>query len=252
MRHLDLLLLRHPELRKVDYQRLVQKVKQDPSQHWGELVDASAPIVYTAALRLAQHKGNAESLAEEATREVFDRIAANDFAVVRDYVGYGKWTSELVRLTQLTPALAELRADREYPELGLDRPIEDADQPVPVLEARFAQLLDKEGDRFFDAMGKVIGVLHRRDRLMLGLRYEQGLTLRELDQVFRLGTPERVGSLLDRLLGYLQPLRAVGDAWQMPHEQRHALLRVVVRHLYQRISMETDADRKIAPAMQGR
>jgi hypothetical protein len=252
MRHLDLLLLRHPELRNVDYQRLVQKVKLDPAAHWAELADASAPIVYTAALGLAQHKGNAESLAEEATRQVFELIAANDFAVVRDYVGYGKWTSELVRLTQLAPVLSDLRRDREFPEIALDRAVEDPDQAIPVLEPRFAQLLDKEGDRFFDAMRKVIGVLHRRDRLMLGLRYEQGLTLRELDQVFRLGTPERVGSLLDRLLGYLQPLRAVGDAWQMPHEQRHALLRVVVHDVYQRTSMGTPADRKIAPAMQGR
>jgi len=128
----------------------------------------------------------------------------------------------------------------------------DDDQPVPVLEARYADLLEKEGERFFVAMKRVIGVLHRRDRLMLGFRYEQGLTLRELDMIFRLGTPQRVGNLLDRLLGILQPLRAVGDAWEMPHEQRHALLRVVVHKLFDEGSMETDEDRAAGPALQHR
>ena len=252
MRHLDVLLLRHPHLRHIDYQRLVQKVKEDPRAHWDELVEASAPIVYTAARRLARGLGNVDALAEEATRQVFETLRRDDFALIRSYVGYGKWPSELVRLTQLTPALSELRREREYPDLDLSRPVADPDQEIPVLEQRYADLLEKEGERFFTAMRRVIGVLHRRDRLMLGFRYEQGLTLRELDQIFRLGTPERVGRLLDRLLGYLQPLRAVGDAWEMPHEQRHALLRVVVVRLYGETSMETDEEKHVAPALQGR
>ena len=49
MRHLDLLLMRHPHLRSIDYQRLVQTVKEDPSAHWDEFVEACAPIVLTAA-----------------------------------------------------------------------------------------------------------------------------------------------------------------------------------------------------------
>ena len=45
MRHFDLLLMRHPHLRAIDYQRLVQRVKEDPAAHWNELVEACAPIV---------------------------------------------------------------------------------------------------------------------------------------------------------------------------------------------------------------
>lgn len=252
MRHFDVLLLRHPHLRNIDYQRLLQRVKTDPPAHWDELVEASAPIVHTAALRLASRLGNAPSVAEAALQQVFEQIRRDDFAIVRAYVGYGKWPSELVRLTQLAPALRDARREREFPEQSLDRPIADPDQSVPVLEPRFAALLEQEGEKFFVAMRRVIRVLHRRDRLMLGFRYEQGLSLRELDQIFRLGTPERVGKLLDRLLGYLQPIRAVGDAWEMPHEQRHALLRVVVHRLYSESSMETEEDRTIAPALQAR
>jgi hypothetical protein len=250
MRHLDVLLIRHPHLRNVDFQRLVQRCKEDPRAHWDELVEASAPIVYTAALRLAEPFGHSKSVAEEATAQVFERIADDDFAVIRDYVGYGKWQSQLVRMAQQVPAIADIRGLREQPALDPAQTLEDPDTPIPPLEPRYADLLDKEGDRFFDAMRQVIAVLHRQDRLMLGLRYEQGLTLRELDQVFRLGTPERVGSLLDRLLGYLQPLRALGDAWEMPHAQRHALLRLVVCRLYAAHSMETPADRPAAPALQ--
>jgi len=157
-----------------------------------------------------------------------------------------------VRILMKTDALRDARRGREYPPVDLALPIEDDAQPVPVLEARYADLLEKEGERFFVAMKRVIGVLHRRDRLMLGFRYEQGLTLRELDMIFRLGTPQRVGNLLDRLLGILQPLRAVGDAWEMPHEQRHALLRVVVHKLFDEGSMETDEDRAAGPALQHR
>lgn len=252
MRHLDVLLLRHPRLRHIDYQRLVQRVKEDPRAHWAELVEASAPIVYTAALRLCRDLGQKESLAEEATVQTFQALARHDYAIVRRYVGYGKWPSLLVRTLQETEALREARRTREYPPVDPALPIEDPDQTVPVLEPEYADLLEKEGDRFFVAMRRVISVLHRRDRLMLGFRYEQGLTLRELDQIFRLGTPERVGKLLDRLLGYLQPIRAVGDAWNMPHEQRHALLRVVVQKLYDQHSMETPEDRATGPALQHR
>ena len=53
MRHFDLLLMRHPHLRSIDYQRLVQRVKNDPAAHWDEFVAACAPVVLTAALRLA-------------------------------------------------------------------------------------------------------------------------------------------------------------------------------------------------------
>ena len=81
-----------------------------------------------------------------------DRIADRDFAVIREYVGYGKWPSQLVRMVQQAPVLAELRAERERPAQSLDRPIEDPDTAVPVLEDRYAQLLEKEGDRFFAAI----------------------------------------------------------------------------------------------------
>jgi hypothetical protein len=252
MRHLDLLVVRHPRLRKIDYQRLIQRAKADPAAHWNEIVETSAPIVYTMALRFASHLGNSEALAEEATKQVFDRIRRNDFAILRDYVGYGKWTTLLVRLTQRAPALAELRREREHPVGHAGQALEDADGPIPSLEPRYADLLAQEGDRFFTAMRRVLGTCHRRDRLMLGFRYEQGLTLRELDQIFRLGTPQRVAALLDRLLGSLQPIRAVADAWSMPIAQRHALLRVVVQRLYATESMETDETKPIAPALQSR
>lgn len=252
MRHFDVLLLRHPHLRHIDYQLLLQRAKTDPPAHWDELVEASAPIVFTAALRLAQFTGSAASVADAATLQVFEQIRRDDFAIVRAYVGYGKWVSELVRLTQLSPALADARRGREFPPQDLAAPLDDPDRAIPVLDPRFATLLEQEGERFFTSMRRVIRVLHRRDRLLLGFRYEQGLSLRELDQIFRLGTPERVGNLLDRLLGYLQPIRAVGDAWEMPHDQRHALLRLVVHRLYAEESMETDEDRSIAPALQAR
>ena len=252
MRHLDLLIMRHPRLRHVDYQRLVQRVKLDPPAHWDEFVEATIPIVHAMAQRLARGAGQRDAVAEEATRQVYEALKADDFAVIRDYVGYGRFPSQLVRMLMKTEALSEGRRAREYPPVDPALPIEDDDQPVPVLEARYAELLEKEGERFFVAMKRVIGALHRRDRLMLGFRYEQGLTLRELDQLFRLGTPQRVGTLLDRLLGYLQPIRAVGDAWDMPHEQRHALLRVVVHELFGKASMETDEDRSTGPALQHR
>ena len=105
MRHFDLLLMRHPHLRSIDYQRLVQRVKEDPAAHWDELVEACAPIVLTAALWLARDIGNAEAVAEQATVQVFHALAANDYALVRSYIGYGKFSSELVRLTQQAPVL---------------------------------------------------------------------------------------------------------------------------------------------------
>ena len=68
-------LQKDPQLRSVDYQRLVLRAQEDPQAAWDDLVDASAPIVYTAALRLADDLRNGPSVAEEATLEVVHRLA---------------------------------------------------------------------------------------------------------------------------------------------------------------------------------
>jgi hypothetical protein len=250
MRHFDLLLMRHPHLRSIDYQRLLQRVKADPSAHWEELVEACTPIVLTAALRMARSVGNAKALAEQATVQVFQMLAENDYALIRSYVGYGKFPSELVRLTQLAPALAGLRQGREFPALAGESAIDDPDAPVPALDARYVELLEKEGPDFVTAVRRVVQVLHRRDRLMLGLRYEQGLAVRELDQVFRLGTPERVAGILDRLVSGLQPIVAVAAAWELDEAQRHALARRVLFRVFSSGSLESDEDLATSPALQ--
>jgi hypothetical protein len=252
MRHIDLLLMRHPHLRSVDYQRLVQRVKEDPAAHWDEFVDACAPVVLTAALRLARTVGNAEAVAHQATVQVFQKLASNNYALVRSYIGYGKFPSELVRLTQQAPVLAEARVSREFPELDGTSPIEDPDAPVPSLEAKYVSLLEQEGEKFVEAVRRVIRILHRQDRLMLGLRYEQGLHCRELDQLFRLGSPERVAGILDRLIEQIQPIVAVAEAWQLEGAQRHALARRVLFGIFSEGSLETDEDAATAPALQHR
>jgi hypothetical protein len=252
MRHLDLLLMRHPHLRSIDYQRLVQRVKEDPSAHWDELVEACAPIVLTAAERLARQVGNQKAVAEQATVQVFQRLADDDFALLRAYVGYGKFPSELVRLTQQAPVLAEARRAREYPEVSPLRPIVDPDFEVPALEEVYVALLEREGGRFVTAVRRVVHVLHRRDRLLLGLRFEQGLTCRELDHVFRIGSPERVAGILDRLLDQIQPLVAVAKAWELDGAQRHALAHRILFEIFSEGSLESDDDKITSPALQHR
>lgn len=250
MRHIDLLLMRHPKWRSVDFQRLVQRVKTDPAQHWDELVEACAPIVLTVALRLARRIGNAKSVAEQATLQVFEQLAANDYALIRTYIGYGKFPSELARLTQLAPALVDARRAREYPKNSGEAPIEDPHAPVPALDARYVALYEQEGERFMKAVRNAVAILHRRDRLLLGLRFEQGLTVAELDQLFRLGTPERVAGILDRLLATLQPVNAVAAAWELDDAQRHALAHRVLYQIFSVHSMESDENAPTIPALQ--
>ena len=131
-------------------------------------------------------------------------------------------------------------------------PIVDADFEVPALEDGYVHLLEKEGGRFVTAVRRVVHVLHRRDRLMLGLRFEQGLTCRELDQVFRIGSPERVAGILDRLLAQIQPLVAVAEAWELDDAQRHALAHRVLFEIFASGSLESDEGHTHAPALQHR
>jgi len=242
-----------PRLRDVDFQRLVQKAKEDPRAHWDELVRASAPIVYTLATRLASPLPEGSSVAEEVARQVFATIADDDFAIVRNYVGYGKWTSLLLRLTETSPLLREGRQQREWPPIPeKGRPsvtLDDPDGPIAELDPRLEKLCDEEGDRLLEALWKSIHILHRRDRLLLAMRYEQGLHLKELDQLFHLGSPARVSSLLEKVRHSLQPFNAIVDAWKVPAEQEEPLLRKTLGVLFRERSLATHDRQPAAPAV---
>jgi DNA-directed RNA polymerase specialized sigma subunit len=237
MQHLDLLIRKHPELRKVDYQRLVQRVKEDPQSHWNELVEHCAPIVYAMAQRLAGGQLHRDAVAEQATQELFESLKDDDYARIRSYVGFGKWPSLLLQWTSQCEALREIQGE----EHGLAAPDE-----------RTERLLAEEGQRFVEHMELAIGRLHRRDRLLLGMRYEQKLSLPELDHVFRLGSPDRIQSLLDRIGASLQPLTAVGDAWQLEADQQEAVLAYCVEKIFASGSQESSKDENIAEAIQQR
>jgi hypothetical protein len=238
MQHLDRLIRQHPSLRDVDYQRLVQKAQSDPTAHWSELVRASAPIAYSMALRLAGDRPDSAAVAERATFELFAAIRADDFARLREVVGYGRWPSLLVRWLRATPALAALATTTQP----------DVEAPIPAVDEAVARVLAAEGERFIDHMHRVLRSLHPHDRLLLAMRYERGLTLREIDQLFRLGTPPRVASLLRRLEDSLQPIQAVGASARLDAEQRRALLAQVVRKIFATSDMQSEVSRASAVA----
>lgn len=241
MQHLDRLIREHPRLRSVDYQLLVQKAQGAPEQCWAELVEASAPIAYSLALRLAAHHQNAPSLAEHATFELFQELRRDDFARLRAVVGYGRWPSLLLRWLRETPSLRSVES----------RETDDPDQPLPETDIAVRRQLGEEGPRLVQHMERVLRTLHRRDRLLLAMRYEQGLSLRELDRIFRLGTPQRVASLLERLEGSLQPIQAVAEQAGFDADQRRALLAELLRQIFTR-DMQSDEHRASAMALQHR
>lgn len=255
MKHIQRLIQEDPQLRHVDYQLLVQKAKGDPDAYWEELVRASAPLVYTTAWRLAEHLPEGASVAEEVTRQVFEAIVDDDYATLRAYVGYGQWPSLLVRLCEQSPLLRERRQDREYPELPREgRPpivLQDKDGPIGELSPEIEELCEKEGAPFLEALRKSLKILHRRDRLMLAMRYEQGLALAELDQLFRVGSPDRVASLLKRVRHSLQPFTAVAEAWKLPEDQEEPLMRFTLGRILREHSLATVDEEKLAPAVAG-
>lgn len=233
MQHLDLLIRRHPELRKVDYQRLIQRAKEDPAAHWEELVESCAPIVYAMAQRLAGGQLHRDAVAEEVTHELFESLKADDYARIRNYVGYGKWPSLLLEWTSECESLS-------------DPDGEDSD--LPELDERSARLVEEEGPRFVGHMARNVGKLHRRDQLLLGMRYEQKLSLSELEHLFRLGSPERIQTLLDRIASTLQPLTAVSDAWQLDDEQQEAVLAYAIEKMF--ATGQLKSDDSVAEAVQ--
>jgi hypothetical protein len=129
---------------------------------------------------------------------------------------------------------------------------EGEESALPQLDERSLHLLEKEGPRFIEHIARAMGRLHRRDRLLLAMRYDQKLSLRELDHVFLLGSPERIQSLLARIATALQPLMAVSDVWQLEDDQQEAVLAHAVERAFAAGSQESDKDRAEARAVQQR
>jgi hypothetical protein len=238
MQHLDRLIRQHPKLRAVDFQRLLLRMRSQPEAHWPELVRGSAPLAYSMALRLVGDRPEGAALAERATFELFSLLRADDFARLRSVVGFGRWPSLLLRWLRETSALADL------PALA----VPDREDPIPQPDEKVLRTLTAEGERLFEHMRRVLRALHRRDRLLLTLRYEQQLTMGEIEQIFRLGSPARVSSLLGRLEATLQPVRAVAEASQLDDTQRRALLAELVRRIFAATDMQSDEHRATALA----
>ncbi len=138
---------------------------------WRKFVEKYSRFVYTVALKLLGGVDEREDKAATVYTRVFERLQGADFRLLRQFQGKCRFNTYLYRMVQSErkELFRKISTESKY---RADEDVEEqASAPFePVLQPnRIAELVREAIDR-----------LEPEDRLMLLLRYHDGLKLREI------------------------------------------------------------------------
>lgn len=214
---------RHRALAFADLRR---GVLAGDDEAWQRLVEKYSRFVYTVALKLLAGAADREELASRVYARVFERIAERRFRLLWRFQGRCRFTSYLFRVVQSEKKAvfadrgSVLRAEspKEH-ERADERPTEHP-------------LLDAEALR--QAVARALERLTSTDRLVLVLRFRDGLTLREIARAAGFKDTNAAAYGVRRALGRLKVLRELRDERRLGGPELAAVEELLARELLDR------------------
>lgn len=170
---------------------------------WRRLVEKYSRFVYTVALKLLAGAAEREELAARVYARVFERIAARRFRLLWRFQGRCRFTSYLFRVVQSEKkaVLACRGRERSAGSETEHELVDERPRELPLLDA----------DALRRAVARALERLTSADRLILVLRFRDGLKLREIARAAGFKDTNAAAYAVRRALGRLEVLRELRD-----------------------------------------
>jgi len=184
------------DARRDDY-RLVQRLAAGDAQAWHEFVERFGRLVLSRVVVVAREVGHALPTpdAEDLCADVFSRLVAGEFAVLRRFEGRSALSTWLCVVTRRI-VLRRIAAARREPSRGAGStspPIESL--PGPQDQEPLARLI---GGEDHDLLAAGLAGLGERHRQLACLFYLDGCSYREISE--QLNIPlNSIGPTLNRI-----------------------------------------------------
>jgi RNA polymerase sigma factor (sigma-70 family) len=203
---------------------------------WRVFVEKYSRFVYTVALRLlTDPPPQREEQAQQVYCSVFERLRRDDFRILRDFQGRCRFTTYLFRMVQTSRSSLLRGVQRERERVDYVDFADEANRAV--IAAADAEEADREApalspEKLRHEIERLLDDLSPRERLLVKLRFQKGLKLREIAEVLGLRDTNAAAYELRKALQRFEPLSALaGGDWSSPEQK--LVLGVLERQLFQ-------------------
>ncbi len=190
---------RHKDLSFLDVRNIL--LKDEPSG-WSIFVDKYSRFVYTVALKLIGPTSDAEELAHEIYYEVFEKLHENDFRIIKGFKGKAEFQTYLFRIVQTIKSKVLRNLKKHHEKLDF---VDFTDQAFSKIASH--EEWSRAVDWSFISVEEIrkpvldtVGELNARERLMLRLRFQKGLKLREIADLMNLPDTNKAAYELRKIL----------------------------------------------------
>jgi RNA polymerase sigma factor (sigma-70 family) len=221
--------------RSLTFAEARRAVLEDHDDGWRVFVEKYSRFVYTVALRLlTDPPQQREERAQQIYCLVFERLQRDDYRILREFQGRCRFTTYLFRMVQTSRSsvLRHVRRERER--------IDYVDFTDEMNRGLLAAAAEEDPDRDAPALSpeklqrtveRLLSDLSPRERLLVRLRFQKGLKLRELAEVLGLRDTNAAAYALRKAVERFEPLTALaGGQWSAPEQK--LVLAVLDRQLF--------------------
>jgi RNA polymerase sigma factor (sigma-70 family) len=225
---------RHQSL---SFEEVRDLVFADDEQGWRIFVEKYSRFVYSVALRLLAGliKGK-EDVAQEIYCHVFAHLQGDDYRVLRQFQSRCKFTTYLFRMVQTARSTVLRREVRDSERTDY---VDFSDEATRAIEAIAAEgesaapdLPSISPDRLRGEIERAAESLSDREKLLLKLRFQKGLKLRELAETLGYRDTNDAAYALRKALGSLS-LSEILDPGEWTDEDRRQAMEILNDVLFQ-------------------
>jgi RNA polymerase sigma factor (sigma-70 family) len=210
---LEVLESRHKDL---SFEEIRRAIQDDPEGGWELFVEKYSRFVYSIALKLVGPEEDKEELVHRVYAGAFDVVRSKDFKVIREFKGRCNFRTYLYRIIQTSRS-------KVFTELGRQKRTMDyvdfSDEVWGSTISQKAPSLRLKAELVRSALEDIRSGLKPKEILLLKLRFQKGLKLREIAQALGFKDTNAVAYALKKVLDNFGFLRSLKERHKWSDEQ---------------------------------